>query len=407
VPARRIFLSYRREDTAGEAGRLSDRLASELGADSVFMDVDGIPLGTDFVKRLTAEVASCDVLLAVIGPQWLDITDERGNRRLDDSNDFVRVEVAAALQRDIPVIPILLDGTRIPRVDRLPADLKDLAVREGLEVRHSSFHNDVNRLVLQLRKMSSTSNHDSAPTNSSSQNPQARYQGFIGGAVAADPPVTSAPTTKEPRGGWLASALSSARRAPAVMYALGLCAVLALTAASASMFKSPCQWAELFGKSGCAAQGQERPAIEPVYTTYSSPELGVMIIFPNNILTLDTTEREQRQLILKDGNGQQVVKILRTALAERKDVKIAREDEVIQLKKMNFSLTYVAPEKEKNWSNWYVLSGVSHGTEFYFRRWYCPDSVVSIEFMYDKSVSPLFDGIIAKMTQQFVMTNCA
>jgi TIR domain len=153
---RKIFLSYRREDSSGEAGRLGDRLAMELGRDSIFMDVDGIPLGIDFVKRLTAEVSGCNVLLAVIGPRWLDARDEEGNRRLDDPNDFVRVEIGAALQREIPVIPILLNGTKIPRQDRLPDNLKDLAIRHGLDVRHNSFHSDVGRLVSQLKLLPST-----------------------------------------------------------------------------------------------------------------------------------------------------------------------------------------------------------------------------------------------------------
>jgi hypothetical protein len=148
---RKVFLSYRREDSAAAAGRLSDRLISELGDGNVFMDVDGVPLGADFVERLQQEVSGCDALLAVIGPRWLDIVDEAGDRRLDDPNDFVRVEIAAALQRDIPVIPILLDGTRIPRIDRLPEDLKHLSRRNGLDVRQASFHSDVGRLIRELK----------------------------------------------------------------------------------------------------------------------------------------------------------------------------------------------------------------------------------------------------------------
>ena len=85
-------------------------------------------------------------------------------------------------------------------------------------------------------------------------------------------------------------------------------------------------------------------------------------------------------------------------------MKLGRENEVAQLKKMNFSVTYVAPEKEQNWSNWYVLSGVNHGTEFYFRRWYCEDSIVSIEFMYAKELAPLFDNLIPKMTYELTMS---
>src|SRR5262249_42413621 len=87
---------------------------ANLGA-TLFMDVDAIPLGTNFSKVLHEEVAKCGVLLAVIGPDWSDARDEHGNRRLDDPNDFVRIEIAAALQRNIPVIPVLLEGARIPK----------------------------------------------------------------------------------------------------------------------------------------------------------------------------------------------------------------------------------------------------------------------------------------------------
>jgi hypothetical protein len=111
----KVFISYRRDDSAGSAGRLHDRLALEFGRDLLFMDVDAIPLGLNFVKVLHEEVAKCNVLLAVIGPNWLSARDDQGNRRLDDPHDFVRVEIAAALQRDIPVIPILLDGAKVPR----------------------------------------------------------------------------------------------------------------------------------------------------------------------------------------------------------------------------------------------------------------------------------------------------
>jgi hypothetical protein len=116
------------------------------------MDVDAIPLGTNFTKVLHEEVAKCGVLLAVIGPNWLDARDEHGNRRLDNPNDFVRIEIAAALQRNIPVIPILLDGAKIPKADELPEDLKELALRNGMEVRHASFQDDMNRLIRGLKE---------------------------------------------------------------------------------------------------------------------------------------------------------------------------------------------------------------------------------------------------------------
>jgi TIR domain len=156
--ASKIFISYRRDDSAGSAGRIHDRLRQELGRDDLlFMDVDAITLGANFVRVLREEVSKCDVLLALIGPNWLDAKDERGNRRLESANDPVRIEVAAALQREIPVIPILLDGARIPNTDQLPKDLEELAERNGLVVRHASFHNDMGKLIRWLKKRSDPS----------------------------------------------------------------------------------------------------------------------------------------------------------------------------------------------------------------------------------------------------------
>ena len=150
--AAKVFISYRRDDSAGHAGCVRDRLERELGHNLLFMDVDAIPLGTNFSKVLHEEVAKCGVLLAVIGPNWSDGRDGEGKRRLDDPNDFVRIEVAAALHRDIPVIPILLDGSKIPKASELPDDLKELAIRNGLDVRHASFHQDMDRLIGALKK---------------------------------------------------------------------------------------------------------------------------------------------------------------------------------------------------------------------------------------------------------------
>ena len=150
--AAKVFISYRRADSAGYSGRVMDRLDRELGRDLVFMDVDAIPLGTNFSKVLHEEVAKCGVLLAMIGPNWVDARDEHGNRRLDNPNDFVRIEIAAALQRSIPVIPLLLDGARIPKADELPEDLKELSLRNGMEIRHASFQDDLNRLLRGLKE---------------------------------------------------------------------------------------------------------------------------------------------------------------------------------------------------------------------------------------------------------------
>jgi formylglycine-generating enzyme required for sulfatase activity len=150
----KVFISYRRDDSAPYAGRVHDRLEHEFGRDLLFMDVDSVPLGVNFIKVLREEVAKCDVLLAVIGPHWINAQDETGNRRLDSPNDFVRIEIAAALLRDIPVIPILLDGAKIPKSDQLPEDLKELALRNALDVRHASFHSDMSKLISGLRNPS-------------------------------------------------------------------------------------------------------------------------------------------------------------------------------------------------------------------------------------------------------------
>jgi TIR domain len=163
--ATKIFISYRRDDSAGHAGRVHDRLEREFGPDLLFMDVDAIPLGLNFIKVLREEVAKCDVLLALIGPSWLSARDEEGNRRLDNPSDFLRIEIATALQRDTPVIPILLDGARMPKSAQLPKDLEELAVRNGLDIRHASFHIDMGKLIRALKNLS-------GPTPNAPRSPQ-------------------------------------------------------------------------------------------------------------------------------------------------------------------------------------------------------------------------------------------
>jgi len=145
--AGRIFISYRREETAYPAGWLYDRLADRFGGGQVFKDVDSIQLGDDFVEVITTAVGSCDVLLALIGPQWLTIADEHGRRRLDSRDDFVRLEIEAALTRNVRVIPILVDGARMPRADELPDSLAELVRRQALELSPARFDFDTGRLL--------------------------------------------------------------------------------------------------------------------------------------------------------------------------------------------------------------------------------------------------------------------
>lgn len=142
----RIFISYRREETAYPAGWLYDRLADRYGGGQVFKDVDSIQLGDDFVESITRAVGSCDVVLVLIGDEWLTITDEHGRRRLDDPDDFVRLEVQAALTRNVRVIPILVDRARMPRADELPNTLAKLVRRQALEFSPARFEFDTSRL---------------------------------------------------------------------------------------------------------------------------------------------------------------------------------------------------------------------------------------------------------------------
>jgi hypothetical protein len=148
-----IFISYRREDTGGYAGRLYDRLATHFGAEHIFMDVDTLEPGEDLVQAIQDKVASCDALVAVIGNRWLTSTDEAGHRRLDDEHDFVRLEIAAALDRKIRVVPALVDGARMPRPQDLPEPLAPLVRRNALEVSNTLFSQSVDVLIKTLDKL--------------------------------------------------------------------------------------------------------------------------------------------------------------------------------------------------------------------------------------------------------------
>ena len=147
---RPIFVSYRREDSEGEAGRLFDDLVLRFGENSVFLDVAAIEVGRDFRKAIDDSVSTCGVLLAIIGKGWLDAKSDAGDRRLDDPSDFVRLETASALKRDIPVIPVLVHGAKMPRADQLPEDLKELAYRNGVELTHARWRSDLELLLKAL-----------------------------------------------------------------------------------------------------------------------------------------------------------------------------------------------------------------------------------------------------------------
>lgn len=150
--AGKIFVNYRRSDTLATAGRLYDRLAQTFGRRSVFMDVDKIPAGVDFTDHLKAQVEGADAFLVIIGPGWLGALDEHDRPRISRPDDFVAIEIAAALQKNIRVIPVLVDGANMPRERELPDLLKGLARRNAVEVRNTQFGRDADMLVGKVRE---------------------------------------------------------------------------------------------------------------------------------------------------------------------------------------------------------------------------------------------------------------
>ncbi len=147
-----IFISYRRSDSPDATGRIYDRLVGEFGKAQVFKDVDSIPLGRDFRGHLNDIVGNCGVMLAIVGPHWTQARNPAGQRRLEDPDDFVRIELETALARDIPVVPVLVGHAQLPVAAELPGSLSSLVFRQSIEVRPDpDFHNDATRLVTALR----------------------------------------------------------------------------------------------------------------------------------------------------------------------------------------------------------------------------------------------------------------
>lgn len=151
-----IFISYRRQDSEGYVGRLYDHLLRHFETEQVFMDVDSIPLGVDFVTFLDDAVSQCDVLLAVIGPTWATATDADGERRLTQEDDFVRIEVESAIRQSKQVVPILVGGARMPRSAELPQALHPITRRNAVELRHAQFAKDVDRLAEAIRNLTAS-----------------------------------------------------------------------------------------------------------------------------------------------------------------------------------------------------------------------------------------------------------
>ena len=142
-----VFISYRRQDTQHLAGRLYDRLRDHFGRERVFMDVDSIEPGLDFGEAIDKAVRSSGVMLVLIGENWLTSTDRQGRRRLDNPDDYVRLELEATLNRQVRVIPVLVEGAAMPTSQELPASLASFSRRNALEMTHTRFDDDAKRLI--------------------------------------------------------------------------------------------------------------------------------------------------------------------------------------------------------------------------------------------------------------------
>ena len=206
--ASRIFISYRRTEADFPAGWLYDNLVAQFGRDQIFKDVDSIEPGEDFAEVIADAVGSCDVLLVLIGDRWLTITDEDGKRRLDDPTDLIRLEIEAALARDVRVIPILVGRTGMPPAEQLPASLVRLARRQALELSPSRFKSDMARLLRALDKTLKEEQTRRGVEEPSDGRIDAAETGDLAGAVTvedeAEPPVAPRAelSVDGPAGGW-------------------------------------------------------------------------------------------------------------------------------------------------------------------------------------------------------------
>jgi hypothetical protein len=161
----RVFVSYRRDDVPDATDRLTDSLREQLGPEQVFVDVDNIEIGADFAEIIGDWVARCDVLLAVIGRSWLEVTDGEGRPRIEDPDDYVRLEIEAALHRDVRVVPVLIHGATLPRHTELPETLVPLLQRNALELTRKYWSLDVDELVGALEKLAQEKAQQTAATD--------------------------------------------------------------------------------------------------------------------------------------------------------------------------------------------------------------------------------------------------
>ena len=149
----KIFISYRREDSSGESGRLKDKLEQVFGQENIFYDVETLEAGINFDQSISKALNESKILLAMIGPHWLKVTDEKGNPRIHNEGDWVKKEISLALSRNIRVIPILVNGAKMPEASELPEELQELSLKHAQELSSSRWNYDVGELVKVLEKI--------------------------------------------------------------------------------------------------------------------------------------------------------------------------------------------------------------------------------------------------------------
>lgn len=192
----RIFISYRRSDALAHANGIHDGLASRLPTASIFMDLDSIPAGVDFEALIRREIDRCDVVLVVIGDSWLEADPTTGHRRLDDEDDFVRLEIDSALANDgVVVIPLLVEGARMPASSELPTSIRRLARINAMELSDQRWRTDVSRLVERIGEIGAA---EPEPSPRAPQRPDLQPRAAAPGPLPAMPVAAAAATSPPP-----------------------------------------------------------------------------------------------------------------------------------------------------------------------------------------------------------------
>jgi uncharacterized membrane protein YhaH (DUF805 family) len=221
----RIFINYRRGDGQAAAGRLYDRLLLHFDRSQLFMDVDAIEPGVDFVKSLDEQVTNCIAFITVIGPGWSGARDGEGNRRLDNEADYVRLEIESALKRDIRVIPVLVDGAAMPRTSDLPPSLQPLVRRNAMEFAHHRFAADCDDLARGIKRALGMA--DEAPPPAPPAAPSASGQAAPAQPIAA-PAAPAQSELPAHRMSWSDVFFSFKGRIPRLRYLIGTLIVFAI-----------------------------------------------------------------------------------------------------------------------------------------------------------------------------------